>query len=437
MVVGVRQKRADLHIREQFTFHESEIPTALAALVTYPGIAEAAILSTCNRSEIYVTVQDTEVGLRSLRQFFQKTKGVSLAQHRPAVFTLLHDDVAMHLFRVASGLDSLVFGESQISGQVKDALAMAQKAKTSGVLLDKLFKWALTASKRVRSDLGLSDKDVSVSRQSFTFLQALDPGFLDRPVAVLGGGKMAEIMLGCLDAAVTPQQRQNVRLVNRSQARLDTLCAQYQFEGVGWGRLYEVLDEADTVFVATGAPHLVLDVGDIPPRTRPLSILDIAMPRNVDPAVAEVPHVRLFNLDDLGDTQAQWLGNREQLAAQAQEILLEELTEFRQWHVSLPVVPTLTRWRSKVENIRQKEAACACPVTGTSCSVIDTLTKTLVNKILHDPTVRLKATRNMEAIYQQAAMLSHLFNIEETSVPTHPLPDGHTPAPGANPTSLS
>jgi glutamyl-tRNA reductase len=415
LVAGVRHQTAPIEVRERFALTEEQIETAIPMLMSLPSIRECAILTTCNRTELYVVVNQTDEGLQSIKTFFAEFKQVDYDAYRGSVFTLLHEDAAMHLFRVASGLDSLILGEGQILAQVKETLAVAQRHKSNGVVLDKLFKTALSIGKRVRTETGISNRDISVSRAAYEYARQLLPDFLDKRITMVGGGKMAEILLHSLRREMTDAQRERVCVVNRSANRLATLTEKFGFRGVTWEQLEPVIAESDVLFVATGAPHVVLDTEDFP-ESSPKLVIDISVPRNVAPEVGELPWIQLFNTDNLAGITGYSPEMRDQLKDQARAIIYEEYANFFQWLISLPVVgPTITMLRSKVETIRKSEASCSCPVTGTSCSVIDNLSKNLVNKILHDPTVRLKATRNMEEIYQQAAMLSHLFNFEASS----------------------
>lgn len=420
LVAGVRHKTAPIEIREKFALTEEEIESAIPVLLDLPAIRECAILTTCNRTEIYAVVSQTDIGLQSIKTFFQEFKGIDYDAFRSSVFTLLHEDAAMHLFRVTSGLDSLILGEGQILAQVKETLAASQRLKANGVVIDKLFKTALTVGKRVRTETGIASRDVSVSRAAFAFAKQLDPNLLNRKITLVGGGKMAEILLNSLKREMTPAQLSNARLVNRSENRLNTLVEKFGFQGYTWEHLPEMIRTSDVLFVATGAPHIVLDQEDFAGCGEKL-IIDISVPRNVDPAVEALDGIRLYNTDDLAGTMGFSSETKENIKGQAREIIHEEYADFFRWLVSLPVVgPTITLLRSKVETIRKTEAACICPVTSTSCSVIDNLSKNLVNKILHDPTVRLKSTRNMEEIYQQAAMLSHLFNFDDPTLVPEP-----------------
>jgi glutamyl-tRNA reductase len=414
LVSGVRHRTADIEIRERFALLEEEVPSALAALCACEGVEECAILTTCNRTEIYAVVTDTEKGLQGIRQFYRQFKGLDEDLYRQHTFSLLHEDAVMHLFRVASGIDSLILGEGQILGQVKDALSVAQREKSIGPLLDKLFKSALSVGKRVRTETGIAEKDVSVSLAAFEFSRTNDPDLMNRRITLIGGGKMAQIMMSLFKQGMTPAQQGNVMLVNRSTERLKELTDRFGFQGVSWEQMDQAIRHAEVLFVATGAPHIVLGQADFEGQG-PKLVIDIAVPRNVDPRVAELPGIQLFNTDNLAGAAGLSQDVQHQLKQQAQAIIEEECANYQQWRVSLSIVPTLTRLRAKVESIRKAELA-ASPSVGENYDLIDTISKSLIQKILHDPTVRLKNSHNMADIYHQASVLSHLFNIDATTL---------------------
>ncbi len=422
IVSGVRHRTATIEVREKFALLEDEVASALKVLRSCAGIEECAILTTCNRTELYAVVTDTELGLQSIKQFYRVFKGLDIAPLRQYTFNLLHEDAVAHLFRVASGLDSLIIGEGQIMGQVKDALALAQREKTVGLVLDKLFKAALTVGKRVRTETGIADKDVSVSLAAFHFARQSDPDLMSRRITLIGGGKMAEITMSLFKQGMTPEQQANVVIVNRSRERLQELSGRYGFKGLGWDELDRAIEHAEVLFVATGAPHVVLGKADFEGKGSKL-VIDIAVPRNVDPRAGELENVSLFNTDNLAGATGFSGDMQQQLKQQAQEILEEECIAFQQWRVSLSVVPTLTRLREKVESIRQAELAASS--VGKHYEVVDAISKNLVRKILHDPTVRLKNSRNPEDISQQALVLSHLFNIDPAAVDADTCPVSH------------
>lgn len=424
LVSGVRHRTAPIEIRERFALPEEEVPAALRLLKTLPGVEECAILTTCNRTEIYLAVSDTAQGLQAVHQFYSTFKGFPVSDYREYTFNLLHEDAVKHLFRVAAGLDSLILGEGQIMGQVKEALSTAQREKTVGPLLDKMFKSALSTGKRVRAETGLAEKDVSVSLAAHHFALRMEPALLDKRITLIGGGKMAEIIMSLLRQGMLEAQRRNVLLVNRSRERLEELSARYGFRGVDWTGLDEAIEHAEVLFVATGAPHVVLGPADFEGKGAKL-VIDIAVPRNVDPRVGELPQVQLFNTDNLGDAAGYSVDAQAELKRQAQHILDEECAQFHQWRTSLSVVPTIARLREKVESIRRAELAAIAlnPESESPYRVVDQVSRNLIQKILHDPTVRLKNAGKAELSYQ-ASVLSHLFDIEldNAECPNHQRP---------------
>ncbi|MBX2861033.1 MAG: glutamyl-tRNA reductase [Vampirovibrio sp.] len=425
LVTGVRQSKAPIEVREKFALTEPEVTNAIDWMMAQPGVEECVVLTTCNRTEIYLAGCDAATCLKTVKRFFRDVKGVDVDRYRRAMFTLMGEDTSLHLFRVASGLDSLILGEAQILGQVKEALAAAQQKHSAGARLDKLFKTALTVGKRVRTETGIAVKDVSVSRAAYQLMRRESPDLLEKRIALLGGGKMASILLASLKRDMTSEQLARVMVVNRSEKRLAELVEKFGItQTKTWADIDNVLADADVLFVATGAPHLVLEHQDFV-NAGPCLVMDISVPRNVDPAVENLDHVRLYNTDDLKALGASCDENVQVLTDHAREIIEEEFAGYCQWLISRPVAPTIAQLRSKIEQIATLHAASNLPVKESNGSMPDTeaFVRSLVNKILHDPTMRLKTTQNLEEIYRQAATLSHLFNIET------PMPWKNVPQP--------
>ncbi|MGE0199681.1 MAG: glutamyl-tRNA reductase [Candidatus Melainabacteria bacterium] len=417
LVTGVRHKMASIEVRERFALLESEIEPAGQHLRALPGIEECAFLTTCNRSEIYAHVSDTETALASIREFYRQFKQVDSHAYRPHLFTLLDDDVVTYLFRVASGLDSLILGEGQILGQVKDMLATAHRLHTSGPLLDKLFKSALTVGKRVRTETGIAQKDVSVSRSAFELAHQLFPDLMDRRIALVGGGKMVAILLSAIQNQMAPRQYDNVTIVNRSQHRLETLTARYGFKGCLFSDLDAVLDDAEILFVATGAPHVILGEKHFAGRADKL-VIDISVPRNVDPTVADLPNVRLFNTDSLANVNTLPQDTQSLLTEQAEDIIHEEYRHFMEWQHARPIVPLISQLRSKLEHLRREELSeqfGALLTEDPALQLADNLSKNLLKKILHAPTIRMKTRLARQQLH--AAALAELFDLDPLSGP--------------------
>jgi glutamyl-tRNA reductase len=386
MVMGVRSQTVALDVREQFSIAQDHIPKLLADLVaSSPAIHEALLVTTCNRTEWYLAMEDTEAALIALQQFWVRYTNLSLELVMNHTFTYLNQDAVLHLFRVASGLDSLIVGESQIIAQVKDAWQLAQRAGTASYYLDKLINTALAVSKRVRTETGIEQKDTSVSAAAIQYLQKRAPHLLERPILLLGGGKVAEQLLLALkthNAAVT--------LVNRSQERLQQLTDTYHVNGVTWDQVPTLLPQTHTLLVATGAPHVVVDDSTLEGVSHELWVLDLSVPRNVCTSVSALPYVTLLNTDDLGVEQCHHLRHVEGLAERA---IAEGYRNFEAWWHSLPVLPTLTRFRHKLEQLRQEQLS---EVSAEFQPMVDQFSRSLINKILHGPTVRLKQTQDAQ-----------------------------------------
>jgi glutamyl-tRNA reductase len=391
MVMGVHAQTTALDVREHFAIPQELIPSLLTDLVkTTPSIHEAMILTTCNRTELYVALDDTEAAMAALHQFWVRQRNVPLTVVNQHTFVYLNQDAILHLFRVAAGLDSLIVGESQIMAQVKDAWQLAQRADTAPYFLDKLVNTALAVSKRVRSETGIEQKDTSVSHAAVQYLQHRAPNHLQKPIVVIGGGKVAEQLLVHL-----VDNNHLVSVVNRSQERLNQLIQSYGVFGTTWDQLPALLQTAKTVFVATGAPHVVIDADTLANVTHPLWVFDLSVPRNVCDSVASRPNTVLVNVDDLGVEQT---NNLHQIEDVAERLISDGYTQFEQWRHSLPVLPTLARFRNKLEQMRLEQLS---EISAEYKPLVDQFSRSLINKILHAPTVRLKQTRESQPHLEQ------------------------------------
>ena len=426
IVAGVRQKSAPIEVRERFSLTEDQLPKALAWLQAHPDVHECAVLTTCNRTEIYAAVERADRGLSAIKAMFRELKQVDYDAYRPSIFTLINEDASLHLFRVASGLDSLIIGEGQILAQVKDALALAQHHKSAGLVLDKLFKAALTIGKRVRTETGIAVKDVSVSRAAYEIALSLHRDLFDKQIALIGGGKMASILMAAFKQQMTQAQLANITIVNRNEERLKMLMEKFGFDGTGWDQLEQVIQRADVLFVATGAPHVVLQPDDfaLSGDQNQKLILDISVPRNVNPAVGDLPGVRLINTDDLGEEHRLSPEAQSSLISHAERIIEEEYAVFYRWFIARPTIATITQLRSKIEQIRQEEleaVAVGKKPDEQTLNLWEQWSRSLINRILHEPIVRLKAAPSKQHVSHHTAVINHLFDIDfETPEPPPP-----------------
>jgi glutamyl-tRNA reductase len=420
VVLGLNYHSSPLSIRERFIIPEYCLSHALHALARFPHVKEAVVLSTCNRTEVYAVVSDLQAGVAEVESFFLSTQTIRDHGSLKPNFRLLRDDVALHLFRVASGLDSMVLGEGQIMSQVKAALKAAQSAGTSGPVLDQIFMLALNCGKRVRTETQMARRAVSVSSAAVELAGELCAPLSQKSVLLIGAGKMAKI---CAKHVLNEGGSGSLIMINRTSERIEQFVAQKLPHAAklktnfGFADRYHLAAAADVVFVSTTAPEFVLTKDEFVQLYdgRPLCIIDISVPRNVDPEIGTLPGVRLFHTDDLSAIVDRNLAEREALISDAEAIVFQTLDEFHGWQRSLLVVPTITRLRKKIESIRQEQIRKSCKAAANSqddYSHADQLSKAIVNRILHHPTVQLKATVDQELLVRQAQALQTLFELD-------------------------
>ncbi|WAL62736.1 glutamyl-tRNA reductase [Thermocoleostomius sinensis] len=419
IVVGLSHKTAPVDVREKLSIPTPQMEAAIAHLRSYPHIEEATILSTCNRLEVYVVVSETEQGVREVTQFLAEHGKVPVQQLRPYLFILLHQDAVMHLMRVASGLDSLVLGEGQILAQVKHTHKVGQQYNGIGRILNRLFNQAITAGKRVRTETSIGTGAVSISSAAVELAQLKVENLATCRIALLGAGKMARLVVQHL----LSKGATHICIINRSLNSARELAQQFKEVNLQlhlMADLTQVILESDLVFTATAATEPLLDRAKLEAILAPgqsLKLFDISVPRNVHADVNELPNVHVFNVDDLKAVVAQNQESRRQMALEAEGILDEEVEAFDLWWRSLETVSTISCLRDKVEAIREQELEKALSRLGTEFGekhkdVIEALTRGIVNKILHDPMVQLRAQQDIEARRHAMQTLRLLFNLE-------------------------
>lgn len=422
IVVGLSHKTAPVEIREKLSIPTPQMEAAIADLRSYPHIEEATILSTCNRLEVYVMVSETEHGVREVTQFLAEQGKLPVHQLRPYLFMLLHQDAVMHLMRVSAGLDSLVLGEGQILAQVKHTHKVGQQYNGIGRILNRLFNQAITAGKRVRTETSIGTGAVSISSAAVELAQLKVSDLSTCRIAILGAGKMSRLVVQHLLSKGATQ----ICIINRSIESARELAQQFKAADLKLHLLPEmmqVLSESDLVFTATAATEPLLDRAKLEAILAPeqtLKLFDIAVPRNVDADVNHLPNVHAFNVDDLKAVVAQNQESRRQMALEAESILEQEVEAFELWWRSLETVSTISCLRDKVEAIREQELEKALSRLGSEFGekhkdVIEALTRGIVNKILHDPMVQLRAQQDIDTRQHAMQTLRVLFNLETTS----------------------
>lgn len=418
-VVGLSHKTAPVEVREKLSIPEPQTEGAIAHLLSYPHIEEVAILSTCNRLEIYIVAQETEQGIREVTQFLAEHSKLPVTFLRQDLFVLLHQDAVMHLMRVAGGLDSLVLGEGQILAQVKNTHKLGQQYNGIKTVLNRLFKQALTAGKRVRTETSIGTGAVSISSAAVELAQIKLENLAACRVAILGAGKMSRLLVQHLVSKGADQ----ICILNRSLARAEELVKQFPEPSIKICQLSEmvsVITESDLVFTSTSATEPILDRAKLEMVLEPsrrLMLIDISVPRNVHADVNALANVQAFNVDDLKAVVAQNQESRRKIAQEAEKLLEEEVEAFDFWWRSLETVTTISSLRNKIETIREQELEKALSRLGSEFAekhqeVIEALTRGIVNKILHDPMVQLRAQQDVEARRHCMQTLQKLFNLD-------------------------
>jgi glutamyl-tRNA reductase len=420
-VIGLSHKNTPVEVREKLSIPEANIEQAIAHILGYPHIEEVALLSTCNRLEVYVVTSETEPGVREVIQFLSESSKIPLSQLRSYLFTLLHQDAVMHLMRVSAGLESLVLGEGQILAQVKTMHKLGQQYKGVGRILNQLLKQAVGAGKRVRTETSIGTGAVSISSAAVELAQLEADNLSLCRVAIIGAGKMSRLLVQHLIA----KGATHITIVNRSRARAEELANQFKDAQIHIHLLEEmmsVIAASDIVFTSTSATEPIVDRAKLESVLSPshsLMLFDISVPRNVDSDVNELSNVQAFNVDNLKAVVAQNQESRRKMAMEAEVILDKEVEDFEFWWRSLETVPTISRLRQKIETIREQELEKALSRLGVEFGekhqeVIEALTRGIVNKILHDPMVQLRSQQDIEARRRAMNTLQMLFNLEET-----------------------
>jgi glutamyl-tRNA reductase len=419
LLVGISHRTAPVELRERVDFQARGVADALKALAERGSAREAVVVSTCNRAELYVACDEAAATRQDLVRFVSDFNGVAAVDIAPHVYDVTDLDVARHLFRVAAGLDSLVMGEPQILGQVKDAHTIATDAHTSGPVLNRLFHASFAVGKRVRTETGLGSGAVSVSYAAVSLARKIFGDLSGRTVAVIGAGEMGKLTA----LHMKSQAVKAVTIVSRTMAH-----AARTAEAIGgasaapWEELDAVLGAADIVITATGAAAPILTRAHIeavmrPRRNRPLFIIDIAMPRDVEAAAGELEQVFLYNIDDLQATVRENLARRASEVARAESIVNEEVEKFGGWFRARGAIPTVVALRERFEAIRRAELERLdfklSSLPPEARARVDEITHLIVEKLLLTPTEQLKALGNSEAVTAYTEALTRLFALAE------------------------
>jgi glutamyl-tRNA reductase len=447
LLVGISHKTAPVELRERIDFHARGLDVALRELAPRVASGETVVLSTCNRAELYTASEQIDRARAELVQFIADYHGVDQRSLSAHLYELSDVDAVRHLFRVAAGLDSLVVGEPQILGQVKEAYSAAADVRAVGPVLNRLFHSSFGVGKRVRTETGLGSGAVSVSFAAMSLARKIFGDLKDRSVVVVGAGEIGKLTAMHMKA----QGVTHVTIVSRTMAH-----AARTAEAIGgalaapWDDLDAALAASDIVISATGAAAPILTKGRIEAimrtrRSRALFIIDIALPRDVEPAAGELEQVFLYNIDDLQAVVAENVARRSSEIARAEAIVAEEVEKFSGWLRSRGAIPTVVALRQRFEAIRRAELErlefklSALPPEARAR--VDDITRLIVEKLLHTPTEQLKALGDPETVGTYSEALTRLFGLGEgdhqADVPAERRRDDRRVEPFARPKNRS
>jgi glutamyl-tRNA reductase len=416
-LLGVSHRTAPLEVRERLDFASRDLGAAVEAAAIRPTAAEVVVLSTCNRSEIYVASEDPAAARADLVAFLSEYHDLAPDTFTPHLYAREDSAAALHLFRVAAGLDSLVVGEPQILGQVKEAFNAAATRHCAGPLLNRLFHWSFGVGKRVRSETALGEGAVSMSFAAVALARKIFGRLDGRRVLVVGAGD-----IGALTAQhFRAQGVGEIVITSRTAEHAGALAASVQGRAVPWAQRPAALAEADIVVSATGSQRPIITRGEVAAvtgrRPDPLFIIDLAVPRDVEPAVGEIDKVFLYNVDDLQQIVAENLSRRGTEVDRAEAIVGEEVERFASWQRSRAAVPTVVALRRRFESIRQSELTRLEPkLSGLPAEArerVDDITRLIVEKLLIEPTEQLKALPDGETQTAYTEVVNRLFALRD------------------------
>ncbi|HMU53995.1 MAG TPA: glutamyl-tRNA reductase [Nitrospira sp.] len=396
VVVGLSHKTAPVEIREKLAIPESRVGEALGRLCSYSGVREGMLLCTCNRVEVYAVVDELEVGYGRIQEFLADAHmSLSSEQLTPHLYWQTGDRAISHLFRVASSLDSMIVGESQILGQIKDAFDAALAHKATGLILNKVVKKAISVAKRVRTETKISEMAVSVSYAAVELAKKIFSDLSDKTVLLVGAGEMAKLAARHFIASGV----RNVCVTTRNPQHGIELADRFGGTAVLFEQFRDDMASADIVLVSTGASHYLIGAEDVQRAVkqrmnRPMFLIDISVPRNIDPAVRHVDNAFLFDIDDLKLRVERNKGERVQEAEKAERMVVDEVGVIQQWLRSLEVRPTIVALRTRAEDIKRSEVEKAigrlAHLSPQERELVEGMASSIVNKLIHHTMVTLK-----------------------------------------------
>ncbi len=416
LILGLNHKTADVDLRECLAFADDQVDTALQTLGQQPSISEIVLLSTCNRVEMIFTTKEPEKALTEVKNFLTEFKDIPADNFEKALYLHRGDEAVKHIFRVAASLDSMVVGEPQILGQVKEAYRIATEQKTSGVILNRLLHKTFFVAKRVRTETGIGNSAVSISYAAIELGRKIFGTLEGKNALLVGAGEMAELAVEHLRHHRTAE----IFVANRTFARAVELAGKFNGKPINFEEIPDILPQIDIVVSSTGSPEYVITRSQVKPimkerRNRPVFFIDIAVPRDIDPALNRLTNVYVYDIDDLNGIVDENIEDRSREAIKGERIVDEAAIRFRQWVKSLSVVPTIKDLRDKLETITRAELAktgSGQDFSPEQAAALEKMAAALVNKILHDPTMLLKTEGCYADKSQHIDLTRKLFKLD-------------------------
>ena len=412
-LIGINHKTAPVEVRERLAIPESRLAEACKKLAEHPAVAEGMIVSTCNRVEFIAHMQN---GSGDLREFLREYFEVDLGQFESHLYEFREDEAVRHVFRVAASLDSMVVGEPQILGQVKEAYATARAVGAVSAQLDQLLTRAFAVAKRVRTETAVGSSSVSIASVAVELAEKIFGNLNGKSVYLVGAGKMSELAARHLLA----HGAASLFVANRTYDRAIRMAQKFNGQAIEFSRLYDTCDRADIVITSTGSPHFIFrpEHGEklmALRRNKPMFFIDIAVPRDVDPEMNKLDGIFVYDIDDLQQAVSSHVSDRKKEAEKAEAIVNDEVEKFQARLQALDVVPTIVSLQDHLETIRQAEIDRVRGRLGSMTTdqelAVEALTRGIVNKIMHTPISTLKTAARDPESTTVIDLVRRLFNL--------------------------
>jgi glutamyl-tRNA reductase len=417
ILIGINHKTAPVELRECLAFSEDESASALQTLSRKPHIKELLLFSTCNRVEVLVVTENKREAIDSTKDYIAEVNKIPRQEFEDALYIHEGDEAVRHVFRVASSLDSMVVGEPQILGQVKDAYRLATEAKVSGVILNRLLHRTFFVAKRIRTETGIGDHAVSISYAAVELGRKIFGSLEKKNVLLVGAGEMAELAVEHL----IRNKVGDIYVANRTFENGVALARRFNGQALRFEEIADCLKVVDIIISSTGSPDFVITRDQVKGvirirRNRPIFFIDIAVPRDIDPRVNRLSNSYVYDIDDLQGVIDENIEDRQKEAIKGERIVDEAVIQFRDWYASLEVVPTIVALRNKLESIAEteiKKTLQSNKIPESGAQAIKKMADSLINKILHNPTMFLKKNSMTGDKSNHIDLVRKLFKLDE------------------------